>query len=64
MLALVLTNINYSKSNKKYETKNMMMAEVFVIGLQSRKPLLIALAVQYFVIFESSMSCTENTVYI
>ena len=41
-----------------------MMAEVFVIGLQSRKPLLIALAVQYFVNFESSMCSAENTVYI
>ena len=40
------------------------MTEVFIIGLQSNKPLLIVLAIRYFVNFESSMCCTENTVYI
>ena len=38
-----------------------MMAEVFIIGLQSNKPLLIALVIWYFVNFESSMCCIENT---
>ena len=40
------------------------MTEVFIIGLQSNKPLLIVLAIRYFVNLESSMCCTENTVYI
>ena len=68
LLALVLTNtviiIQNETRNKHIKPKNIMMAEVFFIGLQSRKPLLIALAMHYFVNSDSSMCCTENTLCI